>query len=63
MIHKILNINEKFLPSSQLTEIYELLEDNLYLADWVTEPLNTLNVKYFIKIEIDITENHKRKNL
>lgn len=43
MIKRIILTNRDFLPNSQITEIYILLEENLYPADWVTEPLHCLS--------------------
>lgn len=43
MIKKIISNNKDFLPRSQITEVYNLIRDNIYRADWVTEPLHCLN--------------------
>lgn len=43
MMKRIILTNKDFLPNSQIKEIYILIEENLYPADWVTEPLHCLN--------------------
>ncbi len=46
MIRRILKSNRYFLAPSQLTEVIHSIRENLYPADWVTEPLLCLNVRY-----------------
>lgn len=43
MIKKIVATNKDYLPQSQISEIYSLILENVYRADWVTEPLHCLN--------------------
>ena len=43
MIKKILVTNKKFLPNSQISKVYDLIDENLHPADFVTEPLHCLN--------------------
>jgi len=43
MMKNIIYTNKDFLQKSQISEIYNLVSENLYLADWVTEPLHCLN--------------------
>lgn len=43
MIKRIILTNKDFLPNSQISEVYILLQENLYQADSVTEPLHCLN--------------------
>lgn len=43
MMKRIILTNRDFLPNSQISEVYILIEENLYRADWVTEPLHCLN--------------------
>lgn len=46
MVRRILKANRYFLAPSQITEVLLSIRENLYVADWVTEPLHCLSVRY-----------------
>lgn len=50
MIRRILKANRYFLAPSQITDVLHSIRTNLYPADWVNEPLLTLNLMINIKM-------------
>ncbi len=49
MIRRILKANRYFLAPSQITEVLLSIKENLYVADWVTEPLHCLQVGFVLR--------------
>lgn len=49
MIRRILKANRYFLAPSQITEVLLSIKENLYVADWVTEPLHCLHVGLLLR--------------
>lgn len=43
MMKRIVLTNNEFLANSQISNIYDLIQDNLYRGDTITEPLECLN--------------------
>ena len=43
MMKKIVLTNNEFLANSQISSMYEMIQDNLYRGDQITEPLQCLN--------------------
>jgi hypothetical protein len=43
MMKRIILTNSEFLANSQISSVYELIQDNLYRGDTITEPLHCLN--------------------